>query len=71
MKVISPTAGALPDQLVCSDKDRFEIRLMAGKARLVADGKKISTMVGMKVLIGMSKNYTYFIEVGDKPRIVI
>lgn len=69
VKVISPTAGASPDQFVREDHTVFWIRLLAGKARLVTDDKKLTDMAGKEVLIRKSPRDTYFIEVGDLKRI--
>jgi NAD+ kinase len=69
VKVISPTAGALPDHLVRSDQDIFLIRLLSGKARLVADDKRLADMEGQLVVVRKSARSTYFAVVGDIPRL--
>jgi NAD kinase len=69
VKAVSPTAAASPDQLQWPDDTVFEVVLTSGKALVIADGAKLADMEGNKLLIRKSKRYTYFIEVGDIPRL--
>lgn len=69
LKVISPTGGASPSQFIRDDQTVFAVWLAGGKARLVADDKKLVEIEGKVALIRKAKKSTYFVEVGDLPRI--
>lgn len=68
-KVVSPTAAAAPDRQVFKDDTVFEMEMVSGKARLVADDRKIANMENQKVFIRKAAASTYFIEIGDVPRL--
>lgn len=69
VKAVSPTAAATPDQLRFEDDTVFEAEVIGGKAIIITDGQKISEMDDKIAIIRKSKKYTYFIEIGDKPRL--
>jgi NAD+ kinase len=70
-KAVSPTAAASPHQLQLDDDAVFEAELVRGKAVIVADGAKLVNMEGNKILIRKSPKYSYFLEVGDIPKLEV
>ncbi|MCK4592594.1 NAD(+)/NADH kinase [Candidatus Parcubacteria bacterium] len=70
LRVISPSNREQMPYLIKSDNFVFEVRKVSGKARLAVDGKKIAVLRGNEqIAIQRSLRETFFIEVGDVPKI--
>lgn len=70
LRVISPSNREQMPYLIKSDNFVFEVRKVSGKARLAVDGKKVAVLRGNEqIVIQRSLRETFFIEVGDVPKI--
>jgi len=70
LRVISPSNREQIPYLIKPDDTVFEIRKVSGKMRLAVDGKRVVGLHGNEqIVIQRSLQETFFIEVGDVPKI--
>ena len=70
LRVISPSNREQMPYLIKSDNFVFEVRKVSGKMRLAVDGKRVVGLRGSEqIVIQRSPQKTFFIEVGDVPKI--